>query len=114
MFSLFALIYFVRYNVQNKGYLMQRIKINQDIRSMSEFRTGIASFMKQVHDTKRPLIITQHGKGAAVLLDVNEYELMQEKIELLQDIQLSMSQINNGDGISHLSAKEMVLKKLAK
>ena len=93
---------------------MQRIKINQDIRSMSEFRTGIASFMKQVHDTKRPLIITQHGKGAAVLLDVNEYELMQEKIELLQDVQLSMSQINNGDGISHLNAKEMVLKKLAK
>lgn len=93
---------------------MQRIKINQDIRSMSEFRTGIASFMKQVHDTKRPLIITQHGKGAAVLLDVNEYELMQEKIELLQDIQLSMSQISNGDGISHSSAKDMILKKLAK
>ncbi|PHR54907.1 MAG: prevent-host-death family protein [Arcobacter sp.] len=93
---------------------MQRIKISQDIRSMSEFRSGIASFMKQVHDTKRPLIITQHGKGAAVLLDVNEYELMQEKIELLQDLQLSMSQINNGEGISHQNAKDMVLKKLAK
>ncbi len=93
---------------------MQRIKIDKDIRSMSEFRTGIASFMKQVHDTKRPLIITQHGKGAAVLLDVNEYELMQEKIELLQDVQLSMSQINNGDGISHSNAKGMILKKLAK
>jgi len=93
---------------------MQRIKIDKDIRSMSEFRTGIASFMKQVHDTKRPLIITQHGKGAAVLLDVNEYELMQEKIELLQDVQLSMSQINHGDGVSHSSAKDMVLKKLAK
>jgi prevent-host-death family protein len=53
---------------------------------MSEFRTGIASFLKQVHDTKRPLIITQHGKGVAVLLDVGEYELMQEKIELLKDI----------------------------
>ena len=59
---------------------MQRLKVDQDIRPMSEFRTGIASFLKQVHDTKRPLVITQHGKGVAVLLDVAEYEAMQEKI----------------------------------
>lgn len=93
---------------------MQRLKIDQDIRSMSEFRTGIASFLKQVHDTKRPLIITQHGKGAAVLLDVGEYELMQEKIELLQDVQTSISQIENGEGVSHSDAKEMILKKISK
>ncbi|MEA3469482.1 MAG: hypothetical protein U9R57_14835 [Thermodesulfobacteriota bacterium] len=30
---------------------MQRLRIDQDIRSMSEFRTGMAFFMKQVHDT---------------------------------------------------------------
>ena len=45
---------------------MQRIKIDEDIRSLSEFRTGIANFIKQVHETKRPLVITQHGKGVAV------------------------------------------------
>jgi len=71
---------------------MQRIKIDQDIRSMSEFRSGIALFLKQVRETKRPLVITQHGKGVAVLLDVAEYEAMIEKIELLQDIQASMAQ----------------------
>ena len=92
---------------------MQRLKIDQDIRSMSEFRTGIASFLKQVHDTKRPLIITQHGKGAAVLLDVGEYEAMQEKIELLQDIQIATSQIEHGAGIVHNEAKEMILKSVA-
>lgn len=93
---------------------MQRLKIDQDIRSMSEFRTGIASFLKQVHDTKRPLIITQHGKGAAVLLDVGEYEAMQEKIEILQDIQTSLSQLENGDGIAHDEAKEKILKDITK
>ena len=67
---------------------MQRLRVDSDIRSMSEFRTGIASFLKQVHDTKRPIVITKHGKGAAVLLDVGEYETMQEKLELLKDIQI--------------------------
>lgn len=93
---------------------MQRLKIDQDIRSMSEFRTGIASFLKQVHDTKRPLIITQHGKGAAVLLDVGEYEAMQEKIEVLQDIHTSISQLENGMGVAHNDAKEMILQGLPK
>lgn len=92
---------------------MQRLRIDQDIRSMSEFRTGIASFLKQVHDTKRPLIITQHGKGAAVLLDVGEYEAMQEKLELLQDIHTSISQIDNGEGIAQKDAKEMILKRVS-
>ena len=31
---------------------MQRIKIDQDIQPLSEVRTGIANFIKQVHDTK--------------------------------------------------------------
>ena len=91
---------------------MQRLKIDQDIRPMSEFRTGIASFLKQVHDTKRPLVITQHGKGVAVLLDVREYETMQEKIELLQDIQTSISQIENGEGVTHKNAKKLILNRV--
>ena len=93
---------------------MQRLRIDQDIRPMSEFRTEIASFLKQVHDTKRPLIITQHGKGVAVLLDVKEYEVMQEKIELLQDIQTSISQLESGEGIENNAAKAMVLKRVGK
>ncbi len=93
---------------------MQRLKINQDIRPMSEFRSGVASFLKQVHDTKRPLVITQHGKGVAVLLDVNEFEVMQEKIELYEDLEKSITQIEAGSGISHDDAKKQVLKRINK
>ncbi|MBI5140990.1 MAG: type II toxin-antitoxin system Phd/YefM family antitoxin [Nitrospirae bacterium] len=91
---------------------MQRIRINRDIKPMSEFRTGIALFVKQVHDTKRPLVLTHHGKGVAVLLDVDEYESMQDKIELLQDIQTSISQVESGAGVEHSDAKAAVLKRI--
>jgi antitoxin YefM len=93
---------------------MKRPRVNEDIRPMSEFRTGIASFLKQVHDTKRPLVITQHGKGVAVLLDAGEYEAMAEKIELLQDIQTSVGQIEAGLGIDHDHAKARVLERIKK
>ena len=93
---------------------MRRMIIEQDIRPMSEFRSGVASFLKQVHDTKRPLVITQHGKGVGVLLDVGEFEAMQEKIELLEDIHTSISQLEAGNGIHHQDAKKAVLQRLNK
>jgi len=93
---------------------MKRSRVNEDIRPMSEVRTGIASFLKQIHETKRPLIITQHGKGVAVLIDAGEYEAMQERIELLQDIHASIGQIEAGLGIDHARAKATILKKIRK
>ncbi len=93
---------------------MRRLIIDQDIRPMSEFRSRVASFIKQVHETKRPLVITQHGKGVGVLLDVAEYEAMREKIELLEDIQTSITQLNEKKGISHKEAKKAVLSGLEK
>ena len=93
---------------------MQRLKIDQDIKPLSEVRTSIASFIKQVHDTKRPLVITQHGKGVAVLLDAQEYEALQEKIEILTDVHISLNQIENGLGVEHDKAKAMVLGRVIK
>ncbi len=93
---------------------MQRLKIDQDIKPLSEVRIGIANFIKQVHDTKRPVIITQRGKSVAVLMDVYEYEAIQEKLELLTDVHTSLNQLENGQGITHEDAKEIVLKSVQK
>lgn len=93
---------------------MQRLKIDQDIKPLSEVRIGIASCIKQVRDTKRPLIITQHGKGVGVLLDASEYENMQERLELLTDVQTSLGQLANGQGIAHDDAKNKILKRVKK
>jgi prevent-host-death family protein len=93
---------------------MQKFKIDQDIRSMSEVRNAMASYIKQVHDTKRPLIITQHGTGVAVLMGANEFEAMQEKIEILSDVQAALNQLANGEAISHQRAKDQLLKRVSK
>ena len=89
---------------------MQRIDPSQDIRSLSDFRAGVSTCIQQVTETKRPLVITQHGKGVAVLSDVSEFEAMQKRLELLEALYKAESQIDEGRGIPHDKAKEMVLK----
>lgn len=93
---------------------MPRIQLNEDIKPLSEFRAKARSYIDRVRKTKRPLVVTQRGKSAAVILDVNEYESLLEKIELLQDLQLADKQIKEGLGVEHKEAKKQVLKNITK
>lgn len=92
---------------------MNRVRVDEDIRPLSEFRAGVAKFVKQIHETRRPMVLTQRGRGVAVLIDVQEYEKMQERLEVLEEIYRAEEQIANGAGVSHEDAKSRILSKLA-
>ncbi|AXN05148.1 type II toxin-antitoxin system Phd/YefM family antitoxin [Vibrio anguillarum] len=93
---------------------MSRIHFDQDIQPLSEFRAGVASYIKQINETRRPLVITQRGKGVAVVLDVAEYEAMQEKIELLEEMRTAEAQLASGLGVSNDDARAQVLGRITK
>ncbi|MDP3582676.1 MAG: type II toxin-antitoxin system Phd/YefM family antitoxin [Ignavibacteria bacterium] len=90
---------------------MFRIHLDKDIQPLSEFRSKVAFYFDKVKKTKRPLIITQNGKSAAILLDVSEYEAMLDKIEVLEDIKLAETQIGKGLEISHQDVKKRFAKR---
>ena len=91
---------------------MQPMKFDQDIRPLSEFRAGVASFVKQVTETGRPLVLTQRGRGVAVVLDVHEFEAMRERLALLEDISRAEAQLARGEGVPHEQAKARILKRI--
>ncbi|MFC4653897.1 type II toxin-antitoxin system Phd/YefM family antitoxin [Rheinheimera marina] len=93
---------------------MTRLRLDQDIQPLSEFRAGAAAFIRQINETRRPLLITQHGKGVAVVLDVAEYEAMREKIELLEEIRTAETQLAAGLGVSNDEARAQLLSQLRK
>lgn len=89
---------------------MQRIQLEEDIQSLSEFRSKVAFYLDKVKKNRRPLVITQNGKSAAILLGVSEYESMVEKIETLEDIKLAEDQIRRGLVVNHSIVKKRKLK----
>jgi len=91
---------------------MLRIRLDQDIKPLSEFRANATACLQQVHETGRPIVITQHGKSSAVLMDVHEYEQLMDKLELLQEISLAETQFEQNQGISHKSAKQQIMERL--
>jgi len=91
---------------------MSRLHFDQDIQPLSDFRAGAASFIRQVNETRRPIVITQRGKGVAVVVDVAEYESMQEKIELLEEVQKAEAQLSAGLGVSSSEARKRILQNI--
>ena len=106
-------LYRIQYD-QDQGMKVTMPKIipTEDIRPLSEFRANAAAFVEKVRGTKRPLILTQHGRSAAVLLDVSTYEELVEQADLLRDIRKAEGQIARGEGLPHAKAKVDVLRRL--
>ena len=93
---------------------MSKVRVDEDIRPLSEFCAEVASFVKHIHETRRPMVLTQRGRGVAVLMDVHEFELMQERLEILEDIYRAEEQLAAGEGVSHEEARARVLKGIAR
>jgi prevent-host-death family protein len=85
--------------------MARRFKFDTDIKPVSEFRAKAAELIEQVRSSHRPLVLTQRGHSAAVVLDVAEYERLIEEIELLSDIRSAVQQIEAGEGVTNRRAK---------
>lgn len=79
---------------------MSRIQLDQDIRSLSDFRANAASYIQRVKTEHRPLVLTQHGKSSAVLIDVEDYQKLLDKIQLLEELATARKELDNGEGVS--------------
>jgi prevent-host-death family protein len=80
---------------------MSTVKPTEDIQPLTAFRANVASFVEQVRETGRPLVLTHHGRSAAVLLGVADYEALIDELEVLRDIQASERELAEGKGIPH-------------
>ncbi len=80
---------------------MSRLKPSTDIQPLSAFRANAAGFLKEVRASRRPLVLTQHGKSAAVVLDVEQYDALMEEVEVIRDIREARAQLARGEGMPH-------------
>ena len=85
--------------------MARRVRLNSDIKPVSEFCANAAELIEHVKTSGRPLVLTQRGHSTAVVLDVAEYERMVEEIELLSDVRTAVQQLESGQGVPDGDAK---------
>ncbi len=60
---------------------MAQLTISEDIRPISDLKSKGGEIVTQAANTRRPVVLTRHGRGVAVVLSVEEYERLQQAAE---------------------------------
>ena len=69
-----------------------------NILPVSDLRQDAAKILKQLRDKKDPIIITQRGRAAAVMIGVEAYEKSEHDKELLRLLAKGDREIESGEG----------------
>jgi len=72
---------------------------NIDIRNitpLTDFRNNIKKYLEEISIHKKPIILTQHGKSAAVIMDAEKYQEMLDQIEFMKKVTLGLEDYREG------------------
>ena len=64
----------------------------------------------ELHISKEPVLINEHGQPSAYLVDVEDYEFMQQRMAILEGVARGEQAIKNGNTFSNQDAKEKMSK----
>lgn len=81
-------------------------------------RTEVVTILKRqatklladLHESKEPILITEHGQPSAYLLDVADYEMMLERMKILEDIAKGEQAIREDRTMDMSQAKKKMAK----
>ncbi|HCG8575894.1 type II toxin-antitoxin system Phd/YefM family antitoxin [Vibrio parahaemolyticus] len=77
---------------------------------VTSLKRQATKILADLHDTKEPVLITEHGKPSAYLVDVDDYEFMQNRLAILEGIARGERALADGKVVSQDEAKDKMSK----
>ena len=66
---------------------------------VSDLRQEAAAVLQRLRESKEPVVVTQRGRAAAVLLSIEEYERRERNLEILSLLARGEKEIESGQGV---------------
>lgn len=66
--------------------------------------------LADLHATREPVLITEHGKPSAYLIDADDYELMQQRMQILEGIARGERAVLEKKTVANTQAREVMKK----
>lgn len=76
-----------------------KLNVSRDIIPIGEFKSQMSKWLSTAKSTGHPLIITQNGKPAAVVLSPEEFDKLSYKERFMQSVEQGLSDAK--DGVSY-------------
>jgi len=72
------------------------MRLKEDIKPLAYLETRAGDALKQVSESRRPLVITDEGEAKAVILDVDSYQSLRDAVLMLQLISQGEEDVRAG------------------
>ena len=69
--------------------------------------------LAELHESREPVLITEHGKPSAYLVDYEDYESLRERMRLLEGIARGETAVLEGRTVSHADARKRMARWLS-
>ena len=80
---------------------MAELKVSEDIVPMSEFKARAKEWLGRVARSDAPVVITQNGRAAGVLLSPKAYDLLTERARFVAAVEEGLADTEAGRLVSH-------------
>ena len=72
------------------------MKFSTQVKPISYLKSHAAEIIREIAETREPMLITQNGEARLVVMDVRSYEEHQETLALLKLLALGNREIDQG------------------
>ena len=79
---------------------MKELSVSKGIIPVGEFKTSISKCLKDIQQTGHPIIITQNGRPAGVLLSPNEYDNLTYTKQFIDSVSRGIHDADTGEVLS--------------
>ena len=76
------------------------VKFSRDIIPLTDLKTNPGRVVRQVADSRRPVLLTSRGRGVAVVQSVAEYEAAEEEREFMRAVVQGIADVEAGREVS--------------
>ena len=76
------------------------------IELVTTLKRQATKILADLHKSKEPILITEHGQPSAYLVDVEDFELMQARMKLLEGLSRGERAIQEGRTLTQKEAKK--------
>ena len=80
------------------------------IELVTTLKRQATKILSELHETKEPVLITEHGKPSAYLVDFEDFEQLQSRMQILEGIARGEVAVLEGRAMSHTEAKNTMSK----
>jgi prevent-host-death family protein len=82
---------------------VKSLHISKDILAIGEVKAQLSRVLRQLHETRRPIVVTQNGRPAAVLITPDEFDRLRELDQFLDAVHEGLADSEAGRVIDDAS-----------